>query len=398
MSPTDANKYKRTIAVMGRLLDQQDGIGVYGFNLIRELLRLDPDTRYIILLDTPKSQSLFREFPNAMIHVEPARSKLYWDQIIVARAARRFDVDLIFNPKFSVPFLTRRPCVFVQQGSDWYVNPGNYPWWDNVYIRVMLPLYSRKARRTLSISQATLDDLARYTRIEVNDTVVTYAGAAANFTPQRHPPALQAFRDQYRLPEHFILTVARTLHGGHKHLPPYPGGNNERLLRAWQRYRRDGGTLPLVVAGSRIDEYLRARGFTDHDLRDVTFLGFVPNHQLHMAFQLAECFVLATLCESFGMPILEAMCCGCPAIVPTTCASPEVAGGAARLVDPLNEADIASALQEVTASAQLREHMRRRGLKRAQQLTWKETAVRTLAVFHEIVPLSPSVESQVQAV
>lgn len=388
--------HKRTIGVMGRMLDQQDGIGIYGYNLIRELLRMDPGTRYVIFLDTPRSQHLFREFGNATIHVEPARLKIYWDQVVVPRAARRFDVDLIFHPKFSVPFLTSRPCVFVQQGSDWYINPQNYPWWDNLYIRMMLPLYSWKARRTLSISRATLDDLARHTRIDVSDCVVTYAGAAANFTARRDPRALQDFRARHRLPPRYILTVARTLHGGHKHLPPYPGGNNERLVRAWQRYRRNGGDLPLVVAGARIEEYLLARGFTRQDLADVIFLGFVPNQEMHMAFQLAECFVLATLCESFGMPILEALCCGCPAIVPQTCASPEVAAGAARLIDPLDEADIARALQEVTGCAELRARMRERGLQRAQQLTWRETALRTLAVFNEIVPASLPAESHIQ--
>ena len=89
---------KRTIAIMGRLLDQDDGLGVYGLQLLRELLRIDPQTRYLILLDSAKSQHLFREFGNAEACVLPARSKLYWDQVVVPRAARRFNVDLIFNP------------------------------------------------------------------------------------------------------------------------------------------------------------------------------------------------------------------------------------------------------------------------------------------------------------
>jgi glycosyltransferase involved in cell wall biosynthesis len=258
----------------------------------------------------------------------------------------------------------------------------------------MLPLYSWKATTTLAISQATLDDLAHYTRIDVRNSTVTYAGVGANFTPKRDPSALEQFRKDYRLPERFILTVARVLHGGHKHLPPYPGGNNERLLRAYRRYRSEGGDLPLVVAGARVDEYLRARGFSDADLDDVVFLGFVPNQRLHLAYQLAECFVLATLCESFGIPIVEAFACGCPAIVPNTCSAPEIANGAACLIDPRSETDIARALAEVTGSEQVRLRLRELGLQRARSLTWKETARRTLAVFNEIVPLQHSVRSE----
>jgi glycosyltransferase involved in cell wall biosynthesis len=139
---------------------------------------------------------------------------------------------------------------------------------------------------------------------------------------------------------------------------------------------------------------LRARGFTDADLEGVLFLGFVLNQRLHLAYQLAECFVLATLCESFGIPIVEALACGCPAIVPNTCAGPEIAGGAARLVDPRDEQDIARAIVEVTGSEELRRRMRELGFRRAQSLSWKETAKRTLSVFNDIVPLELSTRAE----
>jgi alpha-1,3-rhamnosyl/mannosyltransferase len=116
----------------------------------------------------------------------------------------------------------------------------------------------------------------------------------------------------------------------------------------------------------------------------------VPNERLHLAYQLAECFVLATLCESFGIPIVEAFACGCPAIVPNTCSAPEIAGGAAFLIDPRDESDIARAFAEVTSSEQLRRRLRELGVQRARALTWKETARRTLAVFNELVPLRTS--------
>lgn len=378
--------WDRTICVMGRLLDQDDGIGIYGLNLMRELLELDARTRYLILLQTTKTRDLFASYENADVQVLPARNKLYWDQIAVPLAARRSGAGMIFNPKFSIPFFTSLPCIFVQQGSDWYINPENYPWWDNLYIRLMLPLYSRKAARTLAISQATLNDLARYTRIDVSESVVSYAGVAPNFTPHRDPQALARFKAEHQLPGRFILAVARTHHGADRRMRTYPGGNTGRLLRAYRKYRRRGGQVSLVIAGTRIEQYLRACGFSDADLADVRFVGFVPNERLHLAYQLADCFVTATLCESFGIPIVEALATGCPAIVPTTCASPEIAGGAARLFDPLDEEQLAQALADVTGSPTLRKEMREKGRRRAQALTWRRTAQRTLEVFDELLP------------
>jgi glycosyltransferase involved in cell wall biosynthesis len=377
---------RRTIAIMGRVLDQDDGLGVYSLNLLSQMLRLDPQTRYVLLLQTPKCRDVFREHTNLEAHVLPARSKLVWDQWIAPRMARRSGAQLIFNPKFSVPLLSGIPSVFVLQGSDWYVNPANYPWWDNLYIRLMLPLYCRRAARLLAISQATLDDLSRYANIDVSTAALSYAGVAPNFVPTKNRLELARFRNEYRLPPRYIFTVARTYHIGHTNQPPYPGGNVERLMRAYRRYRNTGGTLPLVVAGHRVEEYLRERGFTAVDLSHVCFTGLIPNARIHMAFQLAECFVLATLCESFGIPIVEAFATGCPAIVPSTCASPEIAGGAAVLVNPLDEAQIAGALTRVTSSPALRAELRAKGLERARAFTWQATAERTLDALDRIVP------------
>src|SRR5262249_38502746 len=273
--------------------------GVYSLHLLRHLFTLDRASRYVLFLKTPQARDAFAEFPNVHACVLPARSKLLWEQVRVPRAAREYGVDLIFNPKFSIPLFTDRPCVFVLQGADWFVNPRNYPWWDHLYIRLMLPLYCRKAALLLAISQAALDDLARHTRIDVTHAAVTYAGIGANFSGQQDAAALERFRVARRLPDRFILTVARVQHTGHANSPPYAGGNNERLMRAYQKYRqRSDPPLPLVVAGRNVESYLRTRGFSDGDLAGVHFIGWVPNEEIHLAYQLAHCFVLATLCES----------------------------------------------------------------------------------------------------
>jgi len=382
----------RTIGVMGRLLDQADGLGLYARHLLQHLTTLDAGSRYVIFLASPAAGAHFTGQRNVEVRVLKSRSRLLWDQVLVPRAARRLGVDLLFNPKFSLPLLSRIPGVFILQSCDWYVNPRNYPWWDNIYIRAMLPLYCRKARAMLAISQAALDDLVRH-GLKLPRASVTHAGVGPRFTPEADPQELRRFRDEYALPERFILTVGRVLHTGHGHLPEYPGGNNERLLRAYREYRRRASQpLPLVVAGKRVREYLLAHGFGIADLEGVHFLGFVPNERLHAAYQLADCFVLATLCESFGLPILEALASGCPAIVPNTCAAPEVAGAAARLIDPTREDDLTQALLEVTGSQPLRREMRALGLERARRFGWPQAARRVLDVFDAVLSTGPSQE------
>jgi glycosyltransferase involved in cell wall biosynthesis len=384
---TNAGATRRTIGVMARVIDQPDGLGRYCDQVLRQLLALDPQTLYVIFLRSEPALDRWSEFGNAQAQCIPSRSKLIWDQVLVPAAARRLGVDLLFNPKFSLPLFSRIPGVFVLQSCDWYVNPGNYPWWDNIYIRLMLPLYCRKASGLLAISKTILDELARHMTIRPPQIGITYAGVGPEFAASGDPRAQRRFREEYALPERFILTVARVLHTGHPGFPDYPGGNNERLLRAYRQYRDQAeDPLPLVVAGREVERYVRSRGFSDADLEGVHFIGYVPNERLAMAYQLADCFVLATLFESFGLPILEALATGCPAIVPATGAGPEVAGSAARLIDPYDERAITDALLQVTGSEELRTRLARAGVVRSRNFTWQQTAERILEVFDVLVP------------
>src|SRR5215469_16130290 len=195
----------RTIGVMGRLLDQADGLGLFARHLLQHLVSLDTGSRYVVFLAGPAARGLFAGQRNVEVQVLPARNRVLWDQVLVPRAARSAGVDLLFNPKFSLPLFSRIPGVFVLQSSDWYVNPGNYPWWDNIYIRLMLPLYCRKARALLAISKTTLDGLPRQLKMTLPDTAITYAGVGPEFTTRGDSLAQQRFREEYGLPERFIL-------------------------------------------------------------------------------------------------------------------------------------------------------------------------------------------------
>lgn len=374
----------RTICVMGRVLDQQDGLGVYSSNLLRNMFMKDTSSRYVILLRSSKNAMLFDEFPNVKTHIIPSQSKTWWDQVLVPLSARRMDADIIFNPKFSLPLLSRRPCVFVLHGSDWYVNPGNYMWWDNLYIRVMMPIYCRKAKGLLSISQIAVDDLVKYAHLNARKVTVSYAAPAPHFAPIEDKESLRDFAERYRLPQRFILTVGRVYHSGHDRLDEYPGGNNESLVRGYRRYRAAGGQLPLVVAGRDIDKYLRSHGFSSDDLEGIHFTGFIPNQEIVKIYNLAEFFVLATLYESFPLPLVEAMASGCPALVPSTGGCPELGVNAARYMDPRDVVAIGNAMLEIANSSELRVQMRTAGLERASMFSWERTASLTLSVFEKI--------------
>ena len=162
--------------------------------------------------------------------------------------------------------------------------------------------------------------------------------------------------------------------------------NCDGLLRAFALARRDLPDHRLVVVGSAADAGYAAElhalatalGIEDH----VVWVGGIPHHETLPFYRAADAFVYPSHNETFGLPILEAMACGCPVVTSDRSAMPETAGGAAVLADPEDPASVAAAIVSATGDAGPR--LRELGPARAAQFTWAATAKATLEVYREV--------------
>jgi glycosyltransferase involved in cell wall biosynthesis len=166
----------------------------------------------------------------------------------------------------------------------------------------------------------------------------------------------------------------------------WPYKNCEGLLRAWATVRGALGDRQLAIVGAGRDEKytseLRSLVAELGIARDVVFVGGVPLEQTAKFYQAAEVLVYPSLAETFGLPILEAMACGCPVVTSNISSMPEVAGGAALLANPRDFAALGHAILEAMGPAAGR--LRELGLRRASQFTWSATAAATLDVYREV--------------
>jgi glycosyltransferase involved in cell wall biosynthesis len=119
--------------------------------------------------------------------------------------------------------------------------------------------------------------------------------------------------------------------------------------------------------------------------RDIIFTGYVPDVDLTALVRGAEIFVYPSLFEGVGLPLMEAMAAGVPVITSKVSSMPEIAGGAARLVDPTNEGEITSALAALADDPSLREELRTRGRERAREFSWEAAARRTLEIYTDVL-------------
>lgn len=116
----------------------------------------------------------------------------------------------------------------------------------------------------------------------------------------------------------------------------------------------------------------------------VRFIGYCTKEQLPALYRNAACLVFPSLFEGFGMPVLEAMACGCPVVCSNTTSLPEIGGDAALLVDPEDHEALAEAVRSVINSRELRDVMRSRGLERAKQFSWRRHTIETLRVLYDV--------------
>ena len=209
---------------------------------------------------------------------------------------------------------------------------------------------------------------------------VTLHGCEARFQPVADEASLRTVMAKYDLPPHYVLALGNL----------EPRKNLTTLLQAFARLRQSAEVDPeiqLVLAGARgwLDKpiYRTVRSLGLENV--VCFPGFIEDDDLPAVYHGAAVFVFPSLYEGFGLPVIEAMACGVPVISSNTSSMPEVAGGAAMLVDPLDADQMAAAIVRVLGDEGLRDGLRQQGIARARQFSWEAAARQTLDLYASLL-------------
>ena len=173
-----------------------------------------------------------------------------------------------------------------------------------------------------------------------------------------------------------------------------PHKNVERVIQAFMQFKDtlkqaqgDSGAsltsdVRLIVAGKPHKSFVMP---ADARRDDIIFTGYVKDDDAYTLYSNALAFCLPSLYEGFGLPILEAMKCGCPVITSDCSSTAEVAGSAGVLVDPLNVTQIAEAMKRIYTDESFRKELVEKGYAREKEFSWGTAAEKTLEIYREIL-------------
>lgn len=362
---------------MLRHYDQHGGgVRIYTQRLLRALLDLRTEHEFVLLYRNPTLLGTYRQEPGVKEVVIPGRSVLTWDQLAVPQAVEREGIDLLFNPKYSIPLRVRCQTVWVCHGLDWYVMPWGSRLVDRMSHRFLVPRYAQKADAIVAVSEVTRRHVMEYLAVPPERVATVYSGVDDVFRRPLPQARLDEVKAKYSLPERFLLYAGAI----------YPPKNFTRLIQAYAQLGPQRG-IPLVIAGGE------NRFLSEDELREperlgiqqwVRWPGWIEQEELAAFYEMAAALLLPSIFESCGLPVLEAMAAGCPVVTADRYGTKELAEGAAVLVDPESVDSIAAGIGQVLDDSSLRQRLVAAGQTRSRPFTWDRCARETLAVLERV--------------
>lgn len=368
------------IGIMGRTLDDGKGIGIGNRHDIDNIIKLDRENEYVVFYKTSKTFGRYQDYSNVKEILLEAPNKLIWDQVLVPNTARKEGVQLIFSPKFTVPLLSEIPTVVICHGLEYYTFPQFYERYLLMYVKIFLPLYYQKAVKVVAISNDLKDDIHKYVKVPYEKMETVYFGTTELFYPREDKQQLEAIKEKRQLPEDYIICLPHPYEANKL----YPRKNLDNIVKAFMLLREKYPSLKLLLAGKRCDEYI-AEVFGQDMANDPGFFyaGWVPQEEMPYLYSMAKMLVFPSYSESFGLPIVESMACGCPVITSTTTCCPEIAGDAGLLVDPTDFKGLSQAMDSILSKPELSQELSEKGFKRAKEFSWEKSAEKLIRIFQE---------------
>jgi glycosyltransferase involved in cell wall biosynthesis len=373
-------------AFLARIL-QYDGYGIktYLEELLREIIKSQTTHEIFLFIDSKQAipESLLNSGCN-IVRVKPYThntvGRLIWDHFSVGRACKELDIDALYTPTHVKPLIVPCPVVVVIHDMLYHLFPDDWSWIERIYFKLAVSLLTPTADAIITDSRSTKNDVLHFIHGIEEKLFVVYLGVPDGFFPIDKDKYLSLL-EKYSLRKPFILFVGSF----------HPRKNLLTLIDAFEEIASDY-PHDLVIVGNPIWENntIAKRISSSRLFKRIKWIGYVPQTELPLFYNAADIFVYPSKYEGFGLPVLEALACGCPTITSDVSSMPEVGGDAAIYVSPNDVDQLDSAIRTLLTNSTLKNELSLKSYKRAKEFSWNKTARETISIMESIVKLDYS--------
>jgi glycosyltransferase involved in cell wall biosynthesis len=354
------------------------GIGEYAFELLRQFSLTNikgRDIRFVIYLKDKPLTHMPKESDNWQYKIlRPGKLWTQW-RLPIDLYVNNPKPDVFFTPSHYAPRFSPVPTVISVMDLSYIYFPQLFNKKDLHQLSNWTSYSVKNVKKILTISKSSKNDIIKEYKVPSSKVVVTYPGIKDTDTLEPNIYGMNQIKAKYNLSDKYVLFVG-TLQ---------PRKNITKLIEAFSQIS-DKKDLQLVIVGKRgwmFEDILNApRKYSVEN--KVNFLEDINDEELKVLYKHALCFVLPSLYEGFGLPVLEAMQEGCPVITSNVSSMPEAGGEACLYVDPNDSSDIAEKIEKLITDEKLRQELITKGRIQVMKFNWEKTARETLNVLEEV--------------
>lgn len=356
---------------------KKHGMDIVALELIKNLQVIDKKNEYFIFVKPDEDNSILQETSNFKIVELEGYSYPTWEQIALPRAAKKYGCHMLHCTSNTAPYFAGVPLItilhdIIYMESSFLTilksNASTYQKFGNIYRKMVVPRIIKKSKKVITVSNFEKNRIGEFFGIKRDDKLVTiYNGVSEYFRPITNEEKLKKVKDKYNLPDKYLFFLGNT----------DPKKNTEGTLKAFSNFIKQTSSTHKLVMLDYDNIELRKLLIKINDTNLINYIvltGYVVNTDLPAIYSQCDIFLYPSLRESFGIPMLEAMSCNVPVITSNTSSMPEVAGGAAHVINPLYPEEITAAILKILSDDDYRKSLCEKGLKRSKQFSWSSMA------------------------
>lgn len=358
-------------------VNQRLGSGQVAAGLLKGLYDLDKKNNYTICLPNDPMGDLPKETKTWKYKI--IKPKIFWSKIALPFALfkAKDKPDLIFSPTHYIPQFSPVKRIGMIFDLSFLHFPESFNKKDLIQLKVGSKFTVINSNKIITISNFSKKDILKNYGISKEKVVVAYPGYDKNTYKRIPKEKVSEILDKFKIISPYIVFIG-TLQ---------PRKNLIRLMDAVAKIE----DLNLVVIGKfkgqgkegwMYDDILERPKKLKIEER-VIFTGYIPSEEIVALLNGATCFVLPSLWEGFGIPVVEAMACGTPVVVSNVSSLPEVVGKAGLLIDPKSTDQIEQAIRVYLTDKKIRDKKTKFGLEQVKKYSWEKMAKKVLEVFQK---------------